>query len=396
MERALDGVRVLDLTRVLSGPFCTALLADMGAEVLKVEHPDGGDGARMESAVTIKGESVYFMSLNRGKKSITLNLKKEGGIQILKRLAEKADVVVENFRPGVMEKLGISYPILKEINPRIIFVSISGFGKNSPHEQLPAFDLIAQAVGGIMSITGQPDDPPTRVGASLGDTATALYAAFAISTALYARNLSGMGQYIDISMVDSIFSLLEISLFKYLASGEIPGRIGSRHPVSYPYDVFRAADGYYVIGTWDNTGFSRLCEVMGKTELPSLEKFSTDERRGKNAGELKAIIEDWSSKLTVEDVLKRLEKGSVAAGPIFDMKQIAESQHIKARQMLVEVEHPIAGKIRIPGVPLKFSLTPGRVERPSPLLGEHTEEILTTLLGYDKRAIQGLRDSGVI
>jgi crotonobetainyl-CoA:carnitine CoA-transferase CaiB-like acyl-CoA transferase len=305
-------------------------------------------------------------------------------------------VVVENFRPGVVERLGIAYPVLKGINSGIVFASISGFGKTSPLEHLPAYDLIAQAMGGIMSITGQPSDPPTRVGISLGDTAAGLFAAFAISTALVARKTQGIGQYIDVSMVDSIFSLLEISLFKYLAWGEIPGRVGSRHPTSYPYDVFKASDGFYVIATRDNVGFQRLCEVTGKTELPSLERFSTDKRRGENAEELKRIIEGWSSNLTVEEVLRRLEEGSVAAGPIYDIKQIAESQHIRVREMLVEVDHPIAGKTRVPGIPVKFSQTPGSIERPAPLLGEHTEEILSSLLGCDRREIKVLRNSEVI
>jgi crotonobetainyl-CoA:carnitine CoA-transferase CaiB-like acyl-CoA transferase len=396
MSKALEGVRILDLTQVLGGPFCTSLLADMGAEVIKIENPEKGDPARDQPNITINGESYYFMALNRGKKSITINLKDEKGVEIFNKLVEIADVVVENFRPGVMEKLGISYPILKEINSKIIFASISGFGKKSPFEHLPAYDIVAQAMGGIMSITGHPDDPPTRVGVSLGDTAAGVFTAFAISTALYARKIHGVGQFIDVSMVDSIFALLESNLLRYLAHGVIPGRVGSRHPLSYPYDAFKAADGDYIIATRENIGFGRVCKAIGRPELLSLDRFSDDRKRGENAKELKAIIEDWSSTLTVEEVLRILEKELVPAGPIFNIKQIAESEHIKVREMLVEVEHPIAGKIRIPGVPVKLSETPGKVEAPPPLLGQHTDEILTGLLGYHKEEIQRLRNSKVI
>lgn len=395
MKRALEGVRVLDLTRVLSGPFCTAMLADMGADVIKVEHPKGGDGSR-EPWVSINGESVYFMSLNRGKKGITLNLKHPEGIDILKRLVAEADVVVENFRPGVMDKLGLSYENLKAIKADLIYVSISGFGKNSPMGHLPAFDLIAQAMGGIMSINGQPGDPPTRVGVSLGDTATSLYTAFAVVTALFARQRYGIGQYIDASMVDSIYSLLEMSLFQYLAGGATPGQIGSRHPTSYPYDVFRASDGFFVVATYDNTGFKRLCDAMGRQDLPAEAHFETDIQRGLHAAELKKIIEGWSTAMTVVQVLDVLEKHLVPCSPIFDIAQISESEHIKARRMLVEVEHPVAGKTKLPALPVKLSETPAAIGGPSPLLGQHTEQILADVLGLEDQEINRLKVEEVI
>jgi CoA:oxalate CoA-transferase len=393
---ALENVRILDLTRVLSGPFCTAMLADMGADVIKVEHPKGGDGAREPSAA-INGESLYFMSLNRGKKGIALNLKDEKGIKILKRLVEKSDVVVENFRPGVMEKLGLSYEALKKINPAIIYASISGFGQYSPMKDLPAFDMVAQAMGGIMSVNGQIGAPPTRVGVSMGDTSTALYTAFAIVTALYNKEKTGKGQAIDVSMVDSVFSLLEMSLFKYLGDdGEVSGRIGSRHPTSYPYDVFEAKDGYFTISTFDNIGFSRLCTAMGKKTLLEDELFLTDTIRGKNDAALKEIIHAWSKALTVDQVLEILEKNSVPSSPIYDIGQIAESEHIKEREMLVDVEHPVAGKTRLPALPIKFSNTPAKIQGPSPLLGEHTKEVLTQILGLDEKTIKDLEAEKVI
>lgn len=395
MHRALEGVRVLDLTRVLSGPFCTAILADMGAEVIKVEHPDGGDLAR-EPSVAVNGESYYFMSLNRGKKGITLNLKTAQGIEILKELAAGADVLIENFRPSVMQKLGLSYEDIRAIKPDIIYLSISGFGQNSPLAKRPAFDIVAQAMGGIMSITGQEGGPPTRVGVSLGDTSTALYAAFAVVTALYHRRLHGVGQYIDVAMVDSIFSLLEMSLFRYLGEGVVPGRLGSRHPTSYPYDVFRAADGYFVIATFDQPGFTRLCEAMGRPELVSMEQFATDTIRGRNAEALKVIIEAWSAKMTVDQVIETLERCRVPVSQICDIDQIAESDHIQVRQMLVEVEHPLAGKVRLPALPVKFSETPAAIASSSPTLGQHSEEVLATILGYSPERISAIREAGII
>lgn len=395
MQRALEGVRVLDLTRVLSGPFCTAILADMGAEVIKVEHPEGGDLSR-EPSVAVNGESYYFMSLNRGKKGITLNLKTAQGIDILKNLAASSDVIIENFRPSVMQKLGLSYEDIRAIKPDIIYLSISGFGQNSPLAKKPAFDIVAQAMGGIMSITGHEGSPPTRVGVALGDTSTALYAAFAIVTALYHRRLHGVGQYIDVAMVDSIFSLLEMSLFKYLGEAVVPGRIGSRHPTSYPYDVFSASDGYFVIATFDQPGFTRLCEAMGRPELVNMAQYATDTLRGNNAGSLKAIIEAWSTQMTVAQVLEILERFRVPVSQICSIDQIAESEHIKVREMLVDVEHPVAGKVRLPALPVKFSETPATIAAASPTLGQHSQQVLTTILGYSPERIAALRESGII
>ncbi len=394
--RALKGIRVLDMTRVLSGPFCTAMLADMGADVIKVEHPVGGDGAREPSAA-VNGESLYFMSLNRGKKGITLNLKEEKGQNILKSLVKKADVLVENFRPGVMAKLGFSYEDVKDMNPSIIYASISGFGQDSPMKHLPAFDLIAQAMGGIMSVNGQAGGAPTRVGVSLGDTSTALYTAFAIVTALFHRDKTGQGQAIDVSMVDSIFSLLEMSLFTYLSDDKkVLGRIGSRHPTSYPYDVFEARDGYFTIATFDNTGFSRVCAAMEKPGLTDDPRFLTDTLRGQNDKDLKEIIHSWSRELTVEQVLDRLEANRVPASPIWDIGQISESEHIKARQMLVDVEHPVAGSTRLPAMPAKLSATPAIIQGPSPLLGQHTREVLKGDLGLDDQTIDRLAAEKII
>ena len=398
MNKALDGIRVIDFTRVLSGPFCTAMLADMGAEVIKIEQPGSGDMAR-EPSVAVNGESYYFMSLNRNKKGITVNMKDPRGIAIVKALIQSADVLVENFRPGVMAKLGLNYESLKQDNPGLIYASISGFGQNSPLAQRPAFDLIAQAMGGIMSINGHGQGPPTRIGVSLGDTSAGLYTAFAIVAALFARQQSGVGQSIDVAMVDSIFSLLEMSLFQYLGSGETPKRIGSRHPTSYPYDTFVAGDGnYFAVATFSNLIFSRLCEAMEMPELTERAEFATDTLRGRTANSitLKSIIEKWAEKYTVEDVLAKLESCGVPAAPIHTIQDICESEHAAAREILAEIEHPRAGRVRLPTLPIKFSKTPAAIENPSPLLGEHNRQILMGILKYSEKEIQELREQQVI
>ncbi len=398
MEKALQGIRVLDLTRVLSGPFCTAMLADMGAEVIKVEQPKTGDMSR-EPSVSVNGESYYFMSLNRNKKGLTLNLKHSKGIEILKALIRVSDVLIENFRPGVMGKLGLDYESVKKENPKIIYASISGFGQNSPLAQRPAFDLIAQAMGGIMSINGHCDGPPTRIGISLGDTSASLYTAFAIMVALFAREKRGAGQHIDVAMVDSIFSLLEMSLFQYLGTGQTPSRVGSRHPTSYPYDTFVAGDGdYFTIAAFDNASFSRLCEAMGMPELKERPEFLNDTIRGRaeNSEKLKSIIEKWAGQHTVSSVTEKLELYNVPVSPIHTIQDICESEHARIREMLVDIEHPIAGSVRLPALPVKFSSTPAAIERPSPLLGEHNQEVLAGLLNYSSHQIEQLKSERVI
>jgi len=397
MIQALKDVRVVDFTRVLSGPFCTAMLADMGAEVIKIEGPKGGaDLARLDNGVTIKGEALYFMTLNRNKKGILLNLKKKEGIEIVKKLVKVSDVVVENNRPGVMEKLGIAYPDLKKINPAIIYASISGFGRKSPFANHPAFDIVAQAMSGIMSINGFPENPPTKVGIALGDTASAIYSAFAIVVALYARKVHGIGQYIDVAMVDSLFSLLDMNLLKYLANQEVPTRIGSRHPTSYPFDAFEASDGYFVIGTATERAFINLCAVMGKPELHERDEFKTDKDRSLHSDKLKPIIEQWSRQFTVDQVLEKLNAAMVPAGPVYNIGQITQSEHIRTREMLPEIDHPIAGKVKVVGSPVKLSETPAAVTAPSPILGQHTEEVLEKMLGYKKKEIEALKVQNVI
>ncbi|MDQ0175311.1 CaiB/BaiF CoA transferase family protein [Bacillus chungangensis] len=375
MKQPLANVKVLDFTRVLAGPYCTMLLGDMGAEVIKIEKPGIGDDTRSFGPFK-NNESGYFMFLNRGKKSIALDLKQPESIGMIKELVKEADVIVENFRPGVMDKLGLDYDSLQTVNPRIIYTSISGFGQYGPYSQRPAYDLVAQAMGGLASITGHPDQQPTRAGASLGDMSAALYAAFGIMVALFHREQTGEGQYIDIAMVDSIFSMLESNVMRYTAEGMIPERIGSRHPISSPFDIYEAQDGYIVIAVANDSLFKRLCAVMKRPELEEDERFHTDAQRTHNEAALKVIIEEWLQGHTVKEAVELINNGGVPSSPILNIDEICENKHTKVREMLVEMDHPIAGKVRIPGNPVKLSKTPPVIDRPSPGLGEHTDEII--------------------
>ncbi|MBL4954344.1 CoA transferase [Neobacillus sp. YIM B02564] len=383
MQRPLEHIKVLDFTRVLAGPYCTMLLADMGAEVIKIEKPGTGDDTRGFGPYQ-NNESGYFMFLNRGKKSIELNLKSNESIELLKELIKEADVVIENFRPGVMKKLGLDYENLKQLNPGIIYASISGFGQYGPYSARPAYDLVAQAMGGLASITGHPQQPPTRVGSSLGDMSAALYTAYGIMVALFHRQRTGEGQCIDVAMVDSIFSLLESNVMRYTIEGIVPERIGSRHPISSPFDIFKAQDGYIVIAVANDSLFKRLCSIMGRPELEQDERFCKDALRTKHVDELKLIIEDWLRAYTVEEAVEMMNNGGVPSSPILNIQEICEDDHIAVREMLVELEHPIAGKTKILGNPVKFSKTPAIINKPSPSLGEHTDEILSK---YRKQGI---------
>lgn len=392
---ALAGVRVLDLSRMLAGPFCTALLADVGAEVIKIEAPGVGDDAR-QFAPRKGGESGYFMLLNRGKKSITLNLKSPDGLALLRQLASKCDVLVENFKPGVTRRLGVDYPTLRAVNPRLVYASISGFGQSGPLAHRPAYDIIAQAMGGLMSITGMPDGPPTRVGESFGDLCAGMFTAWGIVVALIAGERTRQGQHVDVAMVDSIFALLVTALTQYLYGGTIPGRVGNRHPISTPYDSYRTRDGHVIIAVVTNRLFHRLATVMGCPELATDPRFISDEERTRHEPDLRAYIEKWTEGQTVEEVVAALEAASVPASPIWTVDQAATSDQIKFRNLLKQVQHPTAGLITLLQQPVQFSNTPGRIQGPPPLLGEHTETVLSSLLGLDSGTIETLRQGGVI
>ena len=395
MTKPLQGVRILDLGHVLAMPTCTMQLADLGAEVIKIERPGSGDDSR-HFGPFLQGESTYFMSINRNKKSITLDLKQEEGKEIFKKLVQKADVVAENYRPNTMEKLGLGYEDLKKINPRIIYASICGFGHHSVDQQRPGYDIIAQAEGGIMAITGYPDGPPTRVGSSIGDIFSGSFATIGILAALRQRDMTGEGQVIDISMMDSVVSILENAVVRYTATGEIPTRIGSRHPSIAPFDVFETKDGWVVIGIGNDSLWERFCNIIKKTELINDPLYHTNELRSDNYDQLKPIITTWTKKESSREIVDLLTKAGVPVGEVNTMDKIARDPNIKLRNMLIEMDHPKAGKLKVANSPIRLSQSPNDKINPAPLLGEHTEEVLKEILAMSKEEIKELRKKRVV
>ncbi|MDR3593059.1 MAG: CaiB/BaiF CoA-transferase family protein [Negativicutes bacterium] len=394
MTKALTGVRVLDVSRLLAGPYCSMVLADLGADVVKVEVPGRGDDARLFGPFA-NGESGYFMTLNRNKRGITLDLRKPEGQAVLKDLAKTADIFLENFAVGTLAEWGLGYDQLSQVNPRLIYASISGFGQYGPNSHRVAFDAVAQATGGLMSINGHPEGPPTRLGVALGDINAGSFMVTGILAALYQRERSGMGQRIDISMQDCIAAILENAVTRYTINKEIPQRLGSGHANIAPYDVFAAADGYVFIACANEATWQRLCAAMGRPELIGDERFEINHKRAKNVVELAAVISAWSSRLTAEQLLSLLEQNSVPAAPVLTIDKVVNDPHIRARQMMVEIDHPVAGKVIIPGNPIKMSASADDFDRPSPTLGQHTEEVLAGI-GYSAGKIADLKTAKII
>ena len=394
MTASLAGLRVLDLTRVLVGPYSTMILADLGAEVIKLEMPGQGDDAR-QFPPHINGESAYFMSLNRNKRSMTLNLKTEAGKVLFLDLVQKVDILVENFRPGTMERLGLGYEKLIKINPRLIYAAASGFGQSGPYSQQPAYDGVVQAMGGIMSITGQLGGEPTRVGTSIGDIAAGLFTAIGILAAVHHREKTGEGQMVDVAMLDCQVALLENAIARYTAAGEIPGPIGNRHPSITPFEPFNTRDGQLMVAVGNNRMWARICEALGEPELAADPRFTTNALRTANYEELRPLIAAAMSQKTTADWVSILEEFSVPNGPINSVDMVIADPQVIAREMVVDVEHPIAGPTKLPGIPIKLDKTPGEIKEPAPILGQHTGEILREILGYDAEKIARLEENGI-
>ncbi|HYB21434.1 MAG TPA: CaiB/BaiF CoA-transferase family protein [Thermodesulfobacteriota bacterium] len=395
MSGPLNGVRVLDMTWALAGPFCTMLLSDLGAEVIKVENPDGGDPSRKNFPFT-KEVSTYFLSVNRGKKSVTVNLQHPKGKEIVLSLAKKSDVMVENFRPGVMDRLGLGYQAIREVNPRIVYAACSGFGQKSPYAHRPAYDVIVQGMGGTLSITGEEGGGPARVGFSIGDMGGGIFTALGILAALHESKKSGQGQMVDVAMLDGQIAFLENAFSRFLGTGEVPQRIGTRHPVLTPFQALPTKDGYMVVAVARQDWWEKFCHVLNRGELITDERFKTNPLRTKNHKALEEIIAGVTRTRTTGEWVADMEKADIACGPMNTIPELARDPHTVAREMIAQVMHSKAGPLKVVNSPIKLSRTPVKLERASPELGEHTEEIFINLLGLGKEELARLREEKAI
>jgi crotonobetainyl-CoA:carnitine CoA-transferase CaiB-like acyl-CoA transferase len=397
MAKALDGIRVLDLTRMYGGPFCTMLLAELGAEVIKVEVPEVGDGVRNLAPQTEGRESYPFVILNRGKKGVTLNLGSEEGRRICRDLAGQSDVLIENFTPGVMEKLGLAYEQLKPDNPRLIYASISGFGQTGPSRDQVAFDTIIQAMGGLISINGHPDSPPTKVGPAIADFLGGVFALIAILAALQHRSGTGRGQRIDVSMQDCIWAITAIQHLPLLEmTGQEPPRLGNRMIEVTPFNVYPAKDGYIVIAIVTVGQWERLLEVIGREELKEVPEYQSQVDRVQHIDVIDGMVEEWTRQRTVDEMIELLRAVDLPCSPVPTFGQVAGDPQLASREMQVEVDQLISGPLRVPGTVFKMSETPGDPAQPAPFVGQHNSEVYTTLLGYDEEAVGKLQREGVI
>ncbi|MGE7760385.1 CaiB/BaiF CoA transferase family protein [Peribacillus sp. NPDC097895] len=395
MDKALSRIKVLDLSRVVAGPVCTSILGDLGADIIKVEGPDFVDETRTWFPPDIEDISLYYMAVNRNKRAITVNLKTEEGIQIIKKLIQESDVIVENFKTGTMERLGLGYEDLKTLNPTIIHCSITGFGHTGPYKQLPGYDFLAQAMSGFMSVNGTPNGEPVKAGIALADLYAGLYSTISILAALEARNHTGRGQHCDISLLDSmVASLLNIGT-GFLNTGNPPIRYGNQHPTLVPYQNFKTKDKEIIIAVGNDRQFQRLCSLINAEELSQDDRFVTANTRIIYRDALIPIIQKEILTKTADEWLTILQESNIPCGPINTLDRVFTDEQVLERQMIQEVEHPTVGIVKLLGSPIKLSDTPVTIERHPPLHGEHTEEVLSEL-GYNKQKIEMLKKEQVI
>jgi crotonobetainyl-CoA:carnitine CoA-transferase CaiB-like acyl-CoA transferase len=392
----LKGVRVIDLTRIIAGPYCSMILGDLGAEIIKIEQPKIGDESRAWGPPWVKEMSAYFIAINRNKKSLTLNLKHPQGIEIFKGLAKQADVVLENFRPGTMEEMGLGCDVLQGINPKLVYCDITGYGPDGPYRDKPGVDVIVSAIGGLMSITGHPEGEPVKVGVPLTDVLTGLYAFGAIASALLLREKTGKGQRISINLLAMQLATLINIGSNYLTDGIIPRRWGSAHPNIVPYEAHRAKDDYLIFGVVNERMWKSFCRLLGMEELQDDPRFSDNPRRIKNREALNEIIDRKMAEKTVEEWIPLFDQAGIPSGPINTFDRVFSDPQVSHLGLVKEVEHPHYGKVKMVGPPATFSESAVGIQSPPPMLGEHNREILTHLLGYSDEKVEDLRNQGVI
>jgi len=392
---ALSGITVLDLTNFIAGPYCTMMLGDMGAEVIKVEIPKSGDDSRKIGPPFLDGESYYFLSVNRNKKSLTLDLKTDEGRKVLHELARKADVVVENFRPGVVDQLGADFKTLSAINPNIVYCSISGFGQDGPYRDRVAYDLIILGWGGVLSLSGQKNEMPTKPGIAFSDIIAGMFAAYGILNALFAREKLKRGQYVDISLLDGQIAMLAYQAHMYFATGKSPERMGNEHPTIVPYGVYATKDGHVTLAVGNDRIWQRLCKALKLNDMATDPRFETNAQRMEHRVEVDGAINRRLANLSTTEASDLFEREKVPSGPILSVEKAVNDPQVLHRKMVTEIQHKTAGVVKILGTPVKLSETPGGPPRPPPMLGEHTEEILRSL-GYSTAKIDELRGRNIV
>ena len=395
MNGPLNGVRVVDLTRALAGPYCTMILGDLGAEVVKIEQPGSGDETRGWGPPFVADQSAYFLSINRNKKSLTLDLKQPGGLEVLRRLVKWGDVLVENFRPGTMARLGMDYRQAQNINPRLIYCSVSGFGQGGPRANQPAYDQIVQGLSGVMSLTGPAEGPPTKFGVAISDIGAGMWAACAVSTALYHRERSGQGQWIDTTMLGGMVALLTFQAGRYFTTGEAPGLAGNKHPTIAPYETYKTADGWLNVACGNEGHWRRFCRALGLEDLLSDERFATNADRVRYRAELNARLEAHIAGMHTAAAVAALEAAEVPVGPVFNLAEVfadPQAEHLGLRR---SVPHPTAGDVSVTGFPWQYSETPAEIRYPPPRLGQPTDEVLAAI-GYEPDEIARLHESSAV